>query len=86
MSSLTVGTEQGPISELIRTEAHSYDVISDIADKNVPTVFNHQCHMVRENNHIIKADWCGVESGFSLKSQCKWWDVFKYPQFFPGTY
>ena len=61
MTPLTVGTEQGPIRELIRTEAHSYDVISSIADKNV---FNHQCHLVRENNGIIMADWCSVDCGF----------------------
>ena len=50
----------------IRTEAHSYNVISCIADKNIPAVVNHQCHLVRENKDIIKAEWCGVESGFSL--------------------
>ena len=55
-----MGTEQRPISELIRTEAHSYDVISGIADKNKPAVV-HQ----RQNRDIIKADWCSVESGFS---------------------
>ena len=60
-----MGTEQRPISELIRTEAHSYDVISGIADKNIPAVVNHQCHLVRQNRDIIKADWCSGESGFS---------------------
>ena len=60
-----MGTEQRPISELIRTEAHSYDVISGIADKNKPAVVHHQCHLVRQNRDIIKADWCSVESGFS---------------------
>ena len=55
---LTVGTEQGSISELIRTEAHSYDVISGIADKNIPAVYNHQCHLERENKDIIKAQRC----------------------------
>ena len=66
ISPLTVGTEQGLIIELIRTEAHSYDVISGIADKNIPVVFNYQCHLVRKNKDIIKAEWYSVESGFSL--------------------
>ena len=36
MTPLTAGTEQGPISELIRTETHIYDIISGIADKKIP--------------------------------------------------
>ena len=38
MNPLTVGTEQRrrPISELIRTETHIYDIISGIADKKIP--------------------------------------------------
>ena len=62
---LRVGTEQGPNSEMIRTEAHSYDVTSDnadMADKSIAAVFNHQCHLVRENKDIIKADQCSVVS------------------------
>ena len=51
MSPLTMGTEQRPIRELIRIEAQSYDVISGIADKNIPAVFNHQCHLVREQRY-----------------------------------
>ena len=42
-SPLTVGTEQGPISALMRSEASSCDIISGIADKNSPAVFNHYC-------------------------------------------
>ena len=68
MTPLTVGTEQGPISELITTWAHSYDVISGIADKNIPAIFNHQCRLVRENNDIVKAEWCSMDSGFLHKS------------------
>ena len=54
MAPLTVRTEQGPVSELIRTEAHSYDVISGIANKNIPAVFKHQCHPVGENKDISR--------------------------------
>ena len=54
------------MSELIRTEAHIYDVISGIAERNICAVFNHRCHLVREDKDIIKAEWCSIESGFSL--------------------
>ena len=53
MTRLTVGTEQGAISELIRSEAVSDDVISGIGDNNIPAVFNHQCHMVRERANTL---------------------------------
>ena len=80
-----MGTEQGPICEVIRSEAHSYHIISDIADNNIP-VFNHQCHLVRVNKDIIKADWCLGEWFLTHKSQCKWWNVFKFPKCFLGIY
>ena len=63
MNPLTVGIEQGPISELIRTEAHSYDVLSGIADKIYLLYLTTSA--TRENKDMIKADWYSVESGFS---------------------